>query len=462
MWQPIFIREIRELIVSLRFLLSSFLIVGLMILSAVIHDVRGRRQLERQATVLTSYAAALELATIDALAGIEHPALKPPAGLAFLAEGGQTATPDAIFRPLSPLLEPSFGSLTPSFEQALPRTLDWAFLLRAVLSLVAFVLGYDAICGSRQRALLKLVLSYPLSRRQVLLAKFLALGTCLSVPVVSGAVLSLLILGVISHLPLGVLVGSIAQMTVLALLAIAFYVLVALTTSALAGEATRSLVVLALLWVVAVVLVPATAGLFALGWIPLPTELELERRMVELRRLIEEEHGGPGSWRQRRWAVVDDYTLERRSARIQERRFAAQEEERRDLLARKLAQTELARALSTLSPMFLVQRVAEHLTGTGLERDRAFVRQSRAFGDELAATVRALDEEDPASPHLGLFSGYLSTRSVNADQLPGFEFRELSGRERLTHALPWLFLLLALTGLAALAAVLSMEHYEIR
>ena len=97
-----------------------------------------------------------------------------------------------------------------------------------LVPLVALILGYDAIVGERERHTLGLLLSLPVSRGEVLLAKFLgrALALCLAIGLglgtaavllgggQAGTLLSLvpstLLLGV-SFLSLGVLLSAIAK-----------------------------------------------------------------------------------------------------------------------------------------------------------------------------------------------------------------------------------------------------------
>jgi Cu-processing system permease protein len=64
-----------------------------------------------------------------------------------------------------------------------------------LVPLIALLLGYDAIVGERERGSLDLLLALPLSRAELLLGKFLGLGTALAATIVAGFGLAGLVLG---------------------------------------------------------------------------------------------------------------------------------------------------------------------------------------------------------------------------------------------------------------------------
>ncbi|HYO12911.1 MAG TPA: ABC transporter permease subunit [Thermoanaerobaculia bacterium] len=447
--------EIRLLVGSFRFRASAFLLIALMALAAVTAAARYRGETLAQAEAVDEYRRRLAGTTIDHVVETLHPAIRPPWALALVADGGQTATPDVHGQALSALIAPELRRLH-SGNHRLPASepLDWLFVIRVVLSLCAFLLGYNAMCGERQTGALKLLLSYPISRWQVFTGKLLALWSCLAAPFVAGAVFSLLIaagLGIPFQLQDLVKAGLVV---LLGVWAAAFFALVALLVSSLARDSATSLIILVWLWVTAVIVVPAVSGLLAYRFHPIPTEGEIGREMKAIDQRIAQEYAGrEGRWRQPEWAATDDFAWERISAAAENRRFRLKEEVRRRWMQLKVAQARLARDLASLSPTSLIQDLAERLTGSGLWRHESFLEQARAFRPVLAERLRALDARDPASPHVLFFSGWLSQRPVDPEEIPRFTFRERSVRQGLATARPvlWLF---ALETLALAAASL--------
>ena len=450
-------RELQMLKGGLRFRAAFLLIIGLMAASALINSVRYGTEVRIYDEVLTSYSEELKQATVSRLAEIHHPAMKPPWGLAFLVDGEQTRVPNVYRLGLSPWTEPELGSQHGvNYRLPVAEPLDWLFLVRVVLSLAAFILGYDAICGDRQRGAARMVLSYPVARWQVLLAKLSAIWICLAAPFLIGGCVSLVLLRFYGdiHLNLSELT-KIALVALLALWAIALFVLMALVISALNRDAARSLAVLALIWVTAVAVTPSSSGLAARVIHPVPVGLERDQRLDEIRRLVEREHGGAAAWRPKELARDEGYDLEKESARMENRRRTLQQDYRRKLVRDQFEQLALARKLSSISPMLLIQDLAERLAGSGPYRDRRFLEQAWDFQGVLAAHVAALDQADPDSPNIFFIEKYMSNADADADAVPRFEFREATVRQGLGRS-ERRFLLLGLVTVVLAAVALGL------
>ena len=70
--------------------------------------------------------------------------------------------------------------------------IDLVFIFQIVLSLIALLFAYDAIAGDWETGTLRLVLSHPVGRGSVLLAKYLAAMVCLLLPVLMSLLLTLI------------------------------------------------------------------------------------------------------------------------------------------------------------------------------------------------------------------------------------------------------------------------------
>jgi ABC-type transport system involved in multi-copper enzyme maturation permease subunit len=458
----VFWHEVHLAAGSFRLWAPAILLLALMVVAAATSASRYRRDVAEQARLAESYARQLEGASVDSLAEMAHPALKPPLRLGLVVDGGQTATPNTYEQVLSALAEPEIRKAGDNPRLRGTPPVDWMLSIRMVLSVGAFLLCHGAVCGERQKGTLKLLFSSPIPHWKILAGKLLAGWACLAFPFLAASASSLLLALAVSdlrptaqdlaHAALGVLLG---------LWAAAFLVLIALLVSALTRDLSASLGVLALLWVTAVVVVPALSVFLARGLQPLPTGAEIDERMAEARRQAEREVGGQGGrWRPSGWAAADDYAWERISARGENRRAALQEEIRRRVLEQKLQQAALTRTLASVSPATLFQDAAERLLGAGLDRDHAFVEQAWAYRAVLAERLRQLDAADPQSPHLLYFRGYVSQRPLAPGSIPRFAFRERTLREGLASAAPALLALTAETLLLAAATLLAFSRHH--
>lgn len=460
----VFRNELRQTIGGFRFKACASLLVFVMVIAAITAGARYRSERLEQAAVLDEYSAQVAGASVDRIVETLHPAIKPPWSLSLVVNGGQTATPDLYRQALSALVAPEIRKID-SGNHRLPsrEPFDWMFAIRVVLSLAAFLLGYNAVCGERREGTLKLTLSFPIPRWKILAGKALALWSCLAVPFLAGAVLSLLIALGPGGIPWGS--GDLAKAGLVALLglwAAIFFVLVALLVSSLVRKSSTSLSVLAWLWVTGVIVVPAVSGVLAHRLRPIATEGEIGRELAAIHRRIAVEAAGQGGhWRPPEWAAADDFAWERVSAEVENRRFAQQEEVDRRVLRRKLSQARLARTLASLSPASLTTDLAERLAGSGLWRDESFLEQAWAFRSDLAARVKALDARDPDSPHILFFTGYVSKRPVEPGALGRFVFRERSVRQGLAAAQPALLLFALETVALAIAALFFFSRHDV-
>jgi len=460
----IFVHEVRLAARSFRVWAPALLLFLLMLLGAVTSAAYNRREAIAQADIATAYARQLTQATLENAVEILHPAFKPPWRVALVVDGGQSATPDVYFQALSALQEPELRKAAAESPRLAGRSpLDWLFGIRIVLSLGAFLLCHGAICGERQSGTLKLLFSYPIPRWKILAGKFLAAWVCLAVPFVAGTAISFVAAAGLGDVQFTD--GDLARAAIgvfLGLWTAAFFVLIALLVSLLTRDPSASLGVLSLLWVAAVVVIPALSVLLARRLQPLPTDAEINQRMDAATLQAQRESPGRGGrWRQHTWAAADGYAWEKLSAQVENRRAALQEAVRRQVLDSKLRQAFLARALASVSPPSLVQDIAERLTGTGLERDRAFLAQAWAFRAVLEDRMRRLDAADPESPHILFFRGYLSHRPLATGAIPRFVFRERTLAKGVASARSLLLAFVLETLVLAASAVLAFSFYDV-
>ncbi len=73
-------------------------------------------------------------------------------------------------------------------------SIDIVFVFEVILSLMGLIFAYDAIAGEREHGTLRLVLTQPIGRGQILLAKYISAMTCLLLPLISSLLFSLLLL----------------------------------------------------------------------------------------------------------------------------------------------------------------------------------------------------------------------------------------------------------------------------
>ena len=73
-------------------------------------------------------------------------------------------------------------------------SIDIVFIFEVVLSLLALIFAYDALAGERERGTLRLVLTHPVRRGHILLAKYSSAMLCLLVPLLMSLLLAVILL----------------------------------------------------------------------------------------------------------------------------------------------------------------------------------------------------------------------------------------------------------------------------
>ena len=128
-------------------------------------------------------------------------------------------------------------------------SIDIVFIFEVVLSLLALIFAYDALAGERERGTLRLVLTHPVRRGQILFAKYISAMLCLLVPLLMSLLLAVMLLTTSTSVSLstddflcigGIVLSSLAYLSV-------FY-LIGLLISALTRRTGTALMLSMFVW----------------------------------------------------------------------------------------------------------------------------------------------------------------------------------------------------------------------
>ncbi len=126
---------------------------------------------------------------------IDPTIMVPPMPLSVLSRGNVSTSGQGVFFGLDyvPITAWSLSDSVSRLMKVLVQ-IDFSTVVALLLSFLAVVLGFDSICGERQRGTLKEMLSNPVPRGHVVLAKLVGGVISLCVPFTLSFVLSLLIM----------------------------------------------------------------------------------------------------------------------------------------------------------------------------------------------------------------------------------------------------------------------------
>jgi len=149
-----------------------------------------------------------------------------------------------------------FGGRQSAYLSSL-ASIDFNFVVRVVMSLLAIFLAYDAVSGEREVGVLKLSLANSVPRAHILMGKFLGGVFCLVIPLIMSSIVALLAMQLSDAVELGAAEwGRLGIILLLSMLYLAMFYAVGLFVSCITKRATTTLIVSMLIWILLVVIIP--------------------------------------------------------------------------------------------------------------------------------------------------------------------------------------------------------------
>ncbi|MFH1539614.1 MAG: ABC transporter permease subunit [bacterium] len=250
-------KELLDNLYSLRFHISSVIVVLLMLISVLVlkQDYEAR-----MATYMENQRAYLEaVQEKDSYFFLMFSGIgvdRPPAHLSIFYNGVEKNPnrKSTIF----PFFKPEFtGELNINPVFPLFPAVDLVFVVSIVMGLLAFVFTYNSITGEREMGTLKLLMSYSVPRDKVILAKWIGGYISLVIPFIAGVIVCSLVVVLSPKLQFtGLDWGAFFLTVLVSLLFIGVMYSVGLFVSIISRTSATSISILLLIWVVFVLIIP--------------------------------------------------------------------------------------------------------------------------------------------------------------------------------------------------------------
>jgi len=457
-------RELYDNLNSLRFALTTVLLLALMGTNAVNHIREHPKRVQKYRDAVTESLNRLRSHADVSLYTVAHQGpgtlYKKPSPLHFCAEGGETTLPDrvdGISRSQTRLWTLRYPDVNINMWNVGPDVsqIDWAFIIGYVLSLLALLFTFDAVSGEREHGTLRLMLANSIPRHTVLIGKFLGALISVSIPFMLAVLVNLLMISTSRAVHLRPEAWErLGIIFFIALLYTCLFLALGLLVSVRVQRSAVSLVILLLTWITFVAFMPSTLASIARGLSSSMSRDEYWRRHGQVDAELWSEY--------KAWVLsdkLDERTLRKKSE------FYTKEAARSERLYTghftfKIAQVQRARAITCISPAALLQYLLESFVGTGLERHLQFIENVRRYTREYHAFVVDMDRADPESLHIiGVREG-MSQKPVNPEAIPKFEDTLSLGKDFNTAAMELLLLLLFVVVLFA-GAYLAFVRVEV-
>lgn len=445
------------------------LVLILAAINAFIYSGRHSQDLAAYQRLEREYSESFEQASQspDAMAGTWFNIPLPPRDLKFMVDSKIETVPTTV------RLSPERISLPTSTDGTGQNFLgfdavDLTFIVEMILTFIALVLTYDAICGEKQQGTLKLLLASQVPRWQIFISKLLAAVITLAIPLLFGLIVNLATIQALGT------IQNVAEHCItygffflFAILLLLLFAAVGVTFSSLTRSPITSLVLLVLVWVLIVLILPGSAKLTGKALIPVRSPEEYERLYEDINdRYFVEAFEAGAMTRPPAMAKPDDFKGEKVYNRFSERQLLEYENLAREQLKGLYAQAETIGLMSKISPSNIFRQAIARLADNDLKTLQGFFEQGDRYNSALFRAMREADENDNDSPHLLYMAnagtgGYLSTRPFGADP-PKFTWNEDPVFNRAIQAVPDVLILAALSALVVLFGVFALNRYDVR
>jgi ABC-type transport system involved in multi-copper enzyme maturation permease subunit len=352
-----------------------------------------------------------ELRDAKVYRNIMHTIYRPPAVLSAFSAGLEKQLAGSAKIELEKVPELSVTERGGNPYLPILAVFDQSLIFKIIISILALLVAYDVVSGEREQGTLKLMLSDPIARHQVVLGKLLAGLITLSVPVTITFVIGLIIL--LSY-PMIALSGSdwmrIGLMFVASLAFTAVMYQFGLFFSCLAKRSAISMVLGLFAWIIFAIVIPNASTQLATRIRPLDPPEKRDGRTTSIKEELNNElkttfdnvkeyfekalirnDDFDGNYTK----IMDIYGLngEREENRLTIPIKLAYAEKLWDIERSHLngffRQNHFAHYLARISPISTYENVMAVLSGTDLNSFRYFINQVRNHRNEVVEYIRS-------------------------------------------------------------------------
>lgn len=418
----IVLKELRENFYTVRFYIILIMTISLFAVSGIIFMNIHKQKVSDYRNSISENETLLNAKSKNLcdLAQFEQGLVKKTNPLEFLSEANEKYLPNTfetdIFTLSFPQVEGRGNILLRDF-----KTIDWEFLVGIILSFLAFVLSYDAVCGEKEQKTLSLVFSNSVKAAKVFSGKFLGLLISLSIPFLIGVTVALLIMGF--NREISVEYGRVGFFIAVSLIYLSLFLLIGMTVSSLFSQSITSAVTLLFIWILFAFIIPASGNLIAHGLYPIPTQAHIQEEIGRTQNNIYESKYSKtdaGRWDGdpfKPWVPLRSQWMEDI--------MHARNQIFDDYIYRMIRQVERTKNNTKISPVSVFRSLVEEIAGTGVNRFRNFYSQVNRYKIQLYRFVETKDSLDPESPHLIPLAYHMnqgiSQKPVEFSSVPRFE-----------------------------------------
>ena len=188
-------------------------------------------------------------------------------------------------------------------------------------------------------------------------------------------------------------------------------------------HSTTSLVILLLLWVIWVILIPATLGTILSGLNQPPTIRDYSAKRSAQRKEITERYEARGLYNKAPTRLRPPTPATLLWAKYLNEERQASNRLTKEHLNAQINQIQVAREFNRISPTAIAQYAIESLAGTGFQRHLDFLKNAERYADVFNDFLISTDRSDPDSLHVPFVREGMSDKPIPFESIPKFQDR---------------------------------------
>jgi ABC-type transport system involved in multi-copper enzyme maturation permease subunit len=466
MIKTIILKELRNNLLSFRFLITILLCVTLIPLGVYVSIQEYKNNVADYQQAQSLYQESIQ--GIKNALDVTAKGLRPPSPFSIFANGLDKYLPNEI-------VTSRLGGLTLGNNRSMDDPLsilfgkiDFLFSIVVVMSLLAILFTFDANTREKEEGTLRLTLSNAIPRHHILMGKYLGHFLTLLIPFAIALLISLLILSLSGIFPLFQAANLIRLLCIVgvALLFISIFFNLGLFISSITKRSLTSQIVLLFLWVLLIFAIPRASGMLARVIFPIETEQTTQLKKTLVRKNIEDEKANAlkqaflDSQREELDEGVQNYNdirepIVHQLREKEKQQLGAIEEDHR---IRQNTQLKLASTLSRLSPTASFAFLMTGFSNTGLQSMENLYRSAQQFHNDVSREIHSKGYKDDI-PEMGM---RMSMEWVSADDIPQFQTPHQPLDQVLQDGWVDILLLILFNVLFFTGAYVSFLRYDVR
>ena len=461
MINKIFIKEVQDQIFSNKMIIVSITIVALFLVNSLvfIKDFSDQTKQYQKINVKTQDALKNSSGNLWQLTFNTQKLTYPSSPLGFIAEGNKKQLPDGVqidfFRISNPEYYQNGDVILPS-----SMALDWNNILILLISFVCIFFSYDTFSGEKMNGTLKLMMSNPVSRNQLIMGKYLGICFILFLPFITGVIITVLVLLLSPAIQLSTYqITGILYYVFAAILFISLNVFIGMLISALTSKPIVSLSLVLLVWLVFSIVVPGVGWIISQKTTPVESLNSINDQLSAEDRALGRSRWN-GTWKTPTPEVLVNKDHFDKQTEISNRIW---NNYRNSLFT----QAKSGISVSDFSPFQVFRFLGEQIADVGFSRYQNFYSQVKNYHMGFKDFVIEKDKADKESFHL-IWSmpyytrNFMSLKPVNYEEIPKFEYQNPAFLQKFRGTRWGLLILLGWNVLLLIGIFFAFTVYDVR